>query len=198
MIAYNRRFYSSVSKAKEIIIEDGGVSSFLFEFTEWSHIIESLQKADGVKEKWLLSNSTHVIDLVFYLCGFPLRLHTLRDREDSWHPSGTVFSGCGQTINGALFSYHADWDAPGRWSVEVLTRKRRIVLCPLEKLEVITKGSVKKESVKLDDQLDHLYKPGLFLQVNAFINGDFSQLCLLEQQVRNIKEIYNPIAGYCD
>ena len=32
-IAYNRRFYASVLKALEIIEEDGGVTSFNFEFT---------------------------------------------------------------------------------------------------------------------------------------------------------------------
>ena len=41
LIAYNRRFYSSTQKAKEIIESDGGVTSFHFEFTEWSHVIGS-------------------------------------------------------------------------------------------------------------------------------------------------------------
>ena len=44
-VAYNRRYYASVLKAQEIIAEDGGVTSFNFEFTEWAHVIEKLQKA---------------------------------------------------------------------------------------------------------------------------------------------------------
>ena len=43
-IAYNRRFYASVIAAGKIISEEGGVDSFQFEFTEWSHKIEPLQK----------------------------------------------------------------------------------------------------------------------------------------------------------
>jgi predicted dehydrogenase len=51
LIAYNRRFYASVLKAEKIIEIDGGVTSFNFEFTEWAHEIEALEKPQIVKEK---------------------------------------------------------------------------------------------------------------------------------------------------
>ena len=70
-VAYNRRFYASVLKAKEIIEADRGVTSFNFEFTEWAHKIETLKTTEGIKKKWFLANSTHVIDLAFYLGGKP-------------------------------------------------------------------------------------------------------------------------------
>ena len=70
-IAYNRRFYPSVQKALELIKEDGVLQSMHFEFTEWSHRIEPLQKAPGVKENWFFANSTHVVDLAFFLAGEP-------------------------------------------------------------------------------------------------------------------------------
>ena len=35
-VGYNRRFYSSVLKAQEMVKNGGGVKSFNFEFTEWS------------------------------------------------------------------------------------------------------------------------------------------------------------------
>ena len=70
LIAYNRRFYSSVEKAREIITEDGGIQSCIFEFTEWAHKIIALSKANGVKEHWFLGNSSHVIDLVFHFIFF--------------------------------------------------------------------------------------------------------------------------------
>ena len=67
-IAYNRRFYSSVYKAKELIREDGGIISINFEFTELVKKIERQSKPIEVKEKLFLNNSTHVIDLVFPIC----------------------------------------------------------------------------------------------------------------------------------
>ena len=75
-IAYNRRFFSSIIESKKLIKKDGGVKSFNFEFTEWSHTIEPLEKAKGVKELWLIGNSTHVIDLAFYLGGKPSEIST--------------------------------------------------------------------------------------------------------------------------
>ena len=70
-VAYNRRFYSSVLKALELIDEDGGLQSMHFEFTEWSHRIGLLQKAPGIKENWFFANSTHVVDLAFFIAGLP-------------------------------------------------------------------------------------------------------------------------------
>ena len=121
-VAYNRRFYASVLKAKEIIELDGGVTSFNFEFTEWAHVIEPLIKANGVKDKWLLGNSTHVIDLAFYLGGEPSEMSCYAGGKLSWHDKA-IYSGAGICENNALFSYQANWNAPGRWGLEVLTKK---------------------------------------------------------------------------
>ena len=44
VLGYNRRFYASVAAARRMIREDGGPTSFTFEFTEWSHVIATLQK----------------------------------------------------------------------------------------------------------------------------------------------------------
>ena len=52
LVAYNRRYYASTIKAKEIIEKDGGVSSFNFEFTEWAHEVEKLEKSSDLKENW--------------------------------------------------------------------------------------------------------------------------------------------------
>jgi len=47
-IAYNRQFYSSVMTAQDLIEQDGGVTSFNFELTEWCHVIEKLDKKPEV------------------------------------------------------------------------------------------------------------------------------------------------------
>ena len=125
-IAYNRRFYRAVSEAKRLIEGDGGVTSFNFEFTEWSHEIERLSKAPGVKEKWFLGNSTHVVDLAFFLGGKPSEISCYTQGGTDWHPTASLFSGAGVSEHGALFSYNANWESAGRWGVEVLTKKINI------------------------------------------------------------------------
>lgn len=187
LLAYNRRYYAGVAKAEEIIKEDGGVTSFNFEFTEWSHTIEPLQKAEGVKEQWLLGNSSHVIDLAFYLGGYPEKMASYVTGSLNWHPSASIFSGAGISEKGALFSYHANWEAPGRWVVEVLTKRHRMIFKPMEKLQIQKIGSVAVEDVVVDYTIDTEFKPGLYLQVKEFLEQDTTKLPNIKRQLENIK-----------
>lgn len=182
-VGYNRRFYAAVAAAKKIIQEDGGVTSFNFEFTEWSHVISTIEKEEGVKEQWFLSNSTHVIDLAFYLGGTPAELSAYSTGRLDWHPTASVFAGAGRTTDGAIFSYQANWEAPGRFSVEMLTRKHRLIFRPLEKLQIQKIGSVAVEMVEIDDSLDKDFKPGLYKQVEAFVGERTDLLPTISDQV---------------
>lgn len=195
-IAYNRRFYSSLLKAEEIIIKDGGISSFNFEFTEWSHVIAPLNKTKVEFSTWFLCNSTHVIDTAFYLGGWPKEMICFHKGGVEWHPSGSIYTGAGISDNGALFSYQANWEAPGRWVVEILTKKHRLYFKPMETLQIQNIGSVRVEPVEIDDHLDKEYKPGLYLQTKAFLEGDYSRLCTIEQQKVHIEKVYNKMSGY--
>lgn len=192
LLGYNRRFYASTLKAKEIIEEDEGVNSYYFEFTEWPHTIAPLKKDPEVKKRWVLHNSTHVIDLAFYLGGKPEEIHSYSKGGFDWHPDGTIFTGAGISKSGALFSYHSNWDAPGRWGVEILTQKHRIIFRPLEKLKIQKLKSVAIEEVKIDDQLDIKFKPGLFRQLKAFLKGDTNNFINIHQQTSRL-EIFDRI-----
>ncbi len=195
-VAYNRRFYASTLKAKEIINEDGGVTSFNFEFTEWSHIIKDLKKPEVVKKQWFLANSTHVVDLAFFLGGVPKEIKCYTTGGLSWHPSASIFCGAGVTERGSLFSYHANWEAPGRWSVEILTRRHRLSFKPLEHLSIQKIGSLNYEEVILDDKLDHDFKPGLYKQVENFINNPLSSyLCRLNDHFLMTQNFYMKICN---
>jgi len=196
LIAYNRRFYASVEKAKQIIENDGGVTSFNFEFTEWSHKIAPLSKGDGVKEKWFLANSTHVVDLAFYLGGKPIELSCFTDGHLDWHPTASNFSGAGISDAGALFNYQANWESAGRWSVEILTKEHRLIFTPIEKLQIQKRGSILQEfDESIDYDVDDRFKPGLFKQVLKFINNDFSDMCDISEQAK-VMNYYYKMANY--
>lgn len=195
-LAYNRRFYASVRKAKEMIEEDGGVSSFSFEFTEWSHVIRNLKKDKAEHQTWFLGNSTHVIDTAFYLAGEPAELSAYVKGALDWHPASSIFSGAGITINNALFSYQANWEGPGRWVIEIITKKRRIIFKPIETLQVQEIGSVAVNPVELNNELDLSFKPGVYLQVSLFLNGHTEDFCKLEEQARMVEKYYTRMSGY--
>lgn len=182
-VGYNRRFYASTRKAKEMIMEDGGAKSFNFEFTEWGHVIAALEKEEGVKEEWFLANSSHVIDHAFFLGGKPKEFSCYSAGGVEWHPNATIYAGAGITELGALFSYQANWEAPGRWAVEILTKKHRYIFKPMEKLQIQKVGSVQVENVELDDELDQKFKPGLYLQVKAFLGENKEELQTIQEQV---------------
>jgi predicted dehydrogenase len=192
-IGYNRRFYASVSKAKDIIAEDGGVQSFNFEFTEWGHVIANIKKEEGVKENWFIHNSTHVIDLAFYLCGEPKEMCCYTKGKLAWHPFGSTFGGVGLTHHDILFTYSANWAAPGRWGLEILTKKSRLIFRPLEKLQIQRLGSVAIEFLEIDDEKDTSFKPGLFKQVDSFINNKEGLMKLADQL--NRLDIYKKMIG---
>ena len=196
-IAYNRRFYTSTRLAKKYIDEDGGVSSFQFEFTEWLHVFVNMGTLPKILPHLFLANSTHVVDLAFFLGGKPQEITCYKKKISSTCKGhNTIFSGAGISANGALFSYQANWLAPGRWGVEIMTRNRRLIFRPLEKLQVQQMQSTKVDFVDVDYALDTNYKPGLYLETVAFLehNDDFKDLCSLEEQINNLS-IYQKISG---
>lgn len=183
-IAYNRRKYRSVTEAKKIIDADGGVLSFHFDFTEWSHVIEKTKKPETVLKNWLIANSSHVIDLAFYLCGKPIRMECFVKGSLKWHTKGAIFTGAGITDKQALFSYHADWKSAGRWSIEINTKSYKLILRPLERLQIMRKGSIEIEQKDVDYSLDTKYKPGLYKQVVSFLEHE-ENLMTIKEQLQN-------------
>lgn len=168
-IAYNRRFYSSVIKVKELIKSDGGLQSFNFDFTEWIHVIEKLNKSKKVLKNLFFLNSTHVVDLAFYLGGKPKLLDSHLSKKTTWNKKPAIFCGSGETLNGSLFNFSANWQSAGRWSIELFTARGKYILCPLEKLFFQKKGTIEVNEIKLDYKLDNKFKPGLFQQVKTFV-----------------------------
>lgn len=194
-VAYNRRFFASVQEARKRIREDGGVTSFHFEFTEWAHKVDPVKRPEGEKEGWIFANSTHVMDLAFFLGGFPKEMKSYTAGGLDWHPGGSNYAGAGISERDALFSYQANWQAPGRWAVEVLTTKRRYYLKPMETLQIQELGSVKAEPAELAAPWEERYKPGLYEMVNAFLNHPQDDRLLTLEEHAGHFPVYEQIAG---
>lgn len=192
--AYNRRFFAATLAAEKVIEEDGGLLSFNFEFTEWAHVIGTSKRPQEDLNNWFYANSTHVVDLAFFLGGAPIEMSCYSKDENNWHKP-INFAGAGRTDKDILFNYQANWNAPGRWAVELLTTKHRIYLKPMEQLQLQDKGSVKVYSVEIDDHLDKEFKPGFYLETKAFLEGDSSRLCSVQQQLEHVMNIYKCILG---
>ena len=187
-VAYNRRFYQSVLAAQNEIKNDGGVLSARFEFTEWSHVIEKINKPDALKKNWFLANSSHVIDLVFSIIGKPKKISSFTSGDIGWHKP-SIYGGAGITESNCIFSYYANWESAGRWGIELNTSKRKLILSPLEILQEQLIGSIEANKISFDYSIDEKFKAGIYYQVEAFLKDQKEKLKSIEEQMKDLEHL---------
>lgn len=186
-IAYNRRFYQSVIKLKNHINKNEEITSCFVDFTERSVSISKSKLSKETKEKMIYSNSSHMFDLFFYLCGHPKKLSTYNKGKIEWHPNASIFSGSGLTINNILFSYFADWGSAGRWKIDIRTNKKNFILQPIEELKVMHKDSFEIYDININSELDKAFKPGIYIQTKLFLQKKFDNFCNIDYQIESFK-----------
>lgn len=197
-IAYNRRFYASLMQAERLIDQDGGLCSMQFEFTEWPHTVTKTGLPEETLRNWFLCNSTHVVDMAFYFGGMPKQMMCYAGGTQIWTDEHERFVGAGITERGVYFSYGSNWNAPGRWKVELMTKAHRLIFAPIEKLQIQNNGSVKVEPDEtLDDTLDRKYKPGLYLETATFLGfyPEYMNKLKTAQEQLNMFPVYEQISG---
>ena len=167
MVALNRRFYSSVRLAREAILEAGPLVSVSVEAPERL----ASYRAVGVHPPEVIRNilfagSIHCIDLLRFFGGDVAEIHALshqwfEDQDDS-------FGALMRFEDGAMGHYISHWGAPGRWTVNLYGRGRRVVIAPLEQA-VVVEADGSERSVP-PDEVDAAFKPGLYAQNRYFID----------------------------
>ena len=197
-VAFNRRFYSSIIQLEKNIKDDGGITSLRFDFTEWSHRILSANLDKQVLQRLIIANSSHVIDLAFYMIGLPelSQFQAMSVRSLPWHTSGSIFNGFGLTCKNIPFSYSSDWNSASRWSLEIFTPKSSYLLKPLETLSQVKKGSTQTTNIPSTSTLDSDFKPGLFLQCDAFLNHSLQERLSTIEQYRDLFLVLCKIGNY--
>ena len=195
-IAYNRLTYPNFHKLKSIINEEG-ISSCNFNFTEILHFIDFKKDIQSVYSRWGIVNSLHVIAMVFELIGFPKDYKFYNSGSLDWHPASSIFVGSGISEKGVLFSYHADWNSAGRWGIEIMTKKNAYRLIPLEELFVRYKNAFEWNKVSFDVAYPEI-KQGIAEQIAIMLESRLEEtipLITLEKGARLV-EITEKILGY--
>ena len=167
-VGYNRRFYESILFLKKKVAQDKGIISVDFSFTEWTDKILKLKYKKDIFRKWFYFNSLHVIDLVFYMIGFPKKINSFSGNNLSPFSKST-FVGSGISKKNIFFSYHSNWNSAGRWSINIYTKKNRIILSPLEKVLIQKKNHITIEEKKFKKKYDDKLKPGIGCMLETFI-----------------------------
>lgn len=170
-LAYNRRYFSSVLKLKEILNQEK-VLSCHFDFTEWGETLLKYNYPQSFYDNILLGNSSHVIDTAFSLIGSPKNLNCSIFGKTSWSDNPAIFMGMGISEFDIPFSYHSNWQSAGRWGIEVMTNNAKYILRPLEKLQVQYKNTIEIKELEIDNQYDLKFKPGFYQQVSSLLNNN--------------------------
>jgi predicted dehydrogenase len=199
-VAFNRRHYESTELARDIIREAGGVSSFKVDFTEALFRIDPSRYSQEVRRRWGICNASHVIDIAFHLCSAPETMNCEQAGAGAidWHPSGSIFYGNGETADGAHFTYHADWDSPGRWRIEINTRDGKLLFSPLERLKIQPPGTFEVRECDGDYDIDREYKPGFYRQTERFLREEdrhFMTLDDLPEELERLEAIFGYDSG---
>jgi len=115
-VAYNRRFYSSVIKGKEIINNDP-IKELKLTIDEYNmKEIAKLYTSELMKNYFTIM-TTHVVDMAFFLIGIPNTFNVLNIDgygELEYHTRGCFFNGNGITKNNVKFEYNGDWSKSGK------------------------------------------------------------------------------------
>ncbi len=190
-IGYNRLLYPSFLKLKSIL-SDEEISSCYFDFTEWIHKIIFNKYPSEIYQRWGISNSLHLISMAFELIGMPKKMNSYQNGKLDWHKSGSIFVGSGISKLKIPFTYHANWESSGRWIIEIMTKKGKYRLSPLEELHFCKLGETIWQKITL-------YTP--FPKSKTGLSEEIASMLSNEKKVReylpSLKEAanYNKIAS---
>ena len=180
MLGFNRRYMSTIMKAKEEVESDGGLVSINVEAPErWTVIKAKPKFNDEILKSWFYVNGCHCLDLLKYFGGDVTKVTSTPDPE-KFYRANVTFS------NGALGQYQSIKDNPGNWNITLLTQNKKITLNPLEKVTIQTSG--KDVEIKELDETDTKFKPGFFLQNSYFINNIVKDKGEIKAPAVSIKE----------
>jgi predicted dehydrogenase len=166
-VAYNRRFYSSTLKAREIVRSLGAPYSMHIEATE--DLFKLLKSAgiDDLRHR-LITNTTHGLDLFTLFYGKAAETAALFARKELEgvaisFQTGTRFQ------NGANGTFLSHWQSPGQWLASLFGNGYRVDI-NLRSNECILQYG-KKTTVFAPAVEDRCAKPGVFLQDWTFFDA---------------------------
>lgn len=193
-VAYNRRFLESTSFLLEVLNTYPRPFQIDCEFNERLEELKGLNHPPKVLERWLIANSSHVLDLAIFLGGYPILNSSRPSGSLGWHPSSSRFSASGITGRGTEISFRADWNYEGSWNLRISAGGKIFEMRPLEEVyEVDPKNSSRKKIFWPSPETTT--KPGILEQAEEFLGAKRERLCSLSEQIRNM-ELYESIGGY--
>ncbi len=160
MVALNRRFVSTIRRAKELI-KDDELKTIVIEAPERFSKAEACGKySKKTLNSWVFANGIHCIDLFTFFAGEAEKIISFSKPEQHSYQAIITFK------NNVVGHYFSNWDSPGNWGVILVTNNHKVTLLPLEKGIVLDKDG-KTQNFDLSE-IDTEFKPGFYEQAIHF------------------------------
>ena len=157
MVGLNRRHYSNLIKIKNSFDKSGGIQSLQIEGNE--RIWQKKNLKNFRKKNWLILNSIHTLDLIFFFCGNLDKTHIVKTNKN-------IFSIIGTSKSGVNFSYTTNWNSPGGWNIKIHNDKYYADIDPLE-ISILKDRKLNSKMINMSSK-DKKFKPGFDLQIRNF------------------------------
>lgn len=189
-VAFNRRYYSSCKLALGQFASDDGPR--LIDVLDQQDPILALSAGFSPKvvDKWMYANSIHIVDLArSFARGSVEKVST---GEWPFNPHQRVRFAEVHFNSGDFFRYLAAWNAPGPWSVDITTPRKRVTLKPLEDVYVQEEGNRFQRKIRTSIR-DKRFKPGLWellSDLDLYLRGGRCSLPSLEESLASMELVH--------
>lgn len=199
MVAVNRRFYSIIRRAADLVRERGGLRAIRVEHTEWMHEAGAWGVPESVLDRYFFVNGVHLLDTMCHLAGVPTHVDALVREFPSRR---NAYDAMLRFPSGAVGHYSGQWYAPGRWALDLFAEDLRVSFPRMEEAVVLRTGKTPEPLVP--DRSDADFKPGFLRQMQAFLEAVSSNkppappACLLDEAIEIMglmEKIVNPRAN---
>ncbi|MBI2503920.1 MAG: Gfo/Idh/MocA family oxidoreductase [Candidatus Latescibacteria bacterium] len=167
MVGVNRRFYSSLLRGRELLLESGPVRSLAIEAHEDLARVRGNPKWPAeVIRRWSAANGIHALDLLRFFGGEVAQVQVLRQAVEG--PGPDCCAALIRFAQGAVGRALMDHFSPGGHRFEVRSLGATLTSEPGFAAAVLQRrgaGPLRFEP----DELDQRYKPGFFRQDQTFL-----------------------------
>jgi len=170
MVCMNRRFYSVIEHGLAQLASCGPLRGAMLEMP----LAISAERQSGRLTEWdydhfLVRNSIHGIDLLRYILGDPVKVHSLAWPNEEFKNAAASFASLWEYDRGMVATITDLWDTPPVWRLKVVAEQGWIEFEPLEQ-----GWFAHKEGKKLQirsDPIDRQYRMGVYAQDLHFVQA---------------------------
>lgn len=170
MVCMNRRFYSALEHGLAVLSYWGPIRGLMMEIPQQiTQDRHARRLSDWDYEHYFVRNSIHGVDLVRYILGDPLRVHSLAHENTEIRNAGASFASILEYERGLVATIVDLWDTPQVWRLKVIAEGGWIEFEPLERGWHVKNG--REKQVIMPDPIDQEFRPGVYAQDAHFVRA---------------------------